>query len=115
MARAASVSPKYNQPAATCTHRTYSRRNARGPYGGGPSNEQNYTSGLLQYYFLSGDPEAASSIVEVANWVMAMDDGARTLLGAFVDAPTGLASKTRDNDFHKPGRGAGNSINAKMS
>jgi hypothetical protein len=99
------------QPAATCTHRTYSRRNARGPYGGGPSNEHDYSSGLLQYYYLSGDPEAASAILELADWVMAMDDGSRTLLGAIDDGPTGLASRTRDADFHKPGRGAGNSIN----
>jgi len=99
------------QPAATCTHRTYSRRNARGPYGGGPSNEHDYSSGLLHYYYLSGDPEAASAIVELADWVMAMDDGSRTLLGLIDDGPTGLASQTRDADFHKPGRGAGNSIN----
>ncbi|MEJ0084611.1 MAG: hypothetical protein WDO72_02910 [Pseudomonadota bacterium] len=100
------------QPAATCTHRTYSRSNANGPYGGGPSNEQNYTSGLVNYYYLTGDREAASAIVEVANWVIAMDDGARTMLGCIDDGPTGLASKSRDADFHKPGRGAGNSINS---
>ena len=100
------------QPAATCTHRTYSARNAKGPYGGGPSNEHNYTSGLLQYYYLTGDPGAASAILELADWVMAMDDGSRTLLGFIDDGPTGLASKSRDMDFHKPGRGAGNSINA---
>lgn len=100
------------QPAATCTHRTYSARNARGPYGGGPSNEHNYTSGLLQYYYLTGDPEAANAIRELADWVIAMDDGSRTLLGFIDDGPTGLASKSRDMDFHKPGRGAGNSINA---
>ena len=41
-----------------------------------------------------------------------MDDGRRTLLGFVDDGPTGLASKSRDLDFHKPGRGAGNSINA---
>jgi exo-rhamnogalacturonan lyase-like protein len=99
------------QPAATCTHRTYSRSNARGPYGGGPSNEHDYSSGLLQYHYLTGDPEAADAILELADWVMAMDDGSRTLLGFIDDGPTGLASKSRDADFHKPGRGAGNSIN----
>jgi hypothetical protein len=61
---------------------------------------------------LSGEREAASAIVELADWVIAMDDGARTLFGFIDDGPTGLASKTRDMDFHKPGRGAGNSINA---
>ncbi|MEO8062842.1 MAG: hypothetical protein ABI821_08840 [Pseudomonadota bacterium] len=100
------------QPAATSTHRTYSKQNAKGPYGGGPSNEQNYTSGLLQYFYLTGDPEAASAVLELADWVIASDDGAHTLFGFIDDGPTGLASKSRDMDFHKPGRGAGNSINA---
>ncbi len=100
------------QPAASCTHRTYSRKNANGPYGGGPSNEHNYTSGLLQYYYLTGDAEAADTIRTLADWVIGMDDGARTLLGLVDDGPTGQASKSRDADFHKPGRGAGNSINA---
>ena len=98
------------KPAATCTHRTYSAQNGRGlSYGGGPSNEHNYTSGLLLYYCLSGDPEAAEAVRELAGWVIAMDRGA----GEGAEAgPTGLASKTVDASYHKPGRGAGNSINA---
>ena len=98
------------KPAATCTHRTYSAQNGRGlSYGGGPSNEHNYTSGLLLYYCLSGDPEAAEAVRELAGWVIAMDRGA----GEGAEAgPTGLASKTVDPSYHKPGRGAGNSINA---
>jgi hypothetical protein len=101
------------KPAATCTHRTYSRYNrGKDAYGGGPSNEHNYTSGLLHYYFLTGDPEAARSVVGLADWVLAMDDGSRTLLGLVDSGPTGYASKTVTEDYHKPGRGAGNSINA---
>ena len=102
----------HHQPARTCTHRTYSGKGANGHYGGGPSNEHNYTSGLLQYHYLTGDQQAASAILELADWVIAMDDGTRTLLGLVDEGPTGLASKSRDADFHKPGRGAGNSINA---
>ncbi|HUN25893.1 MAG TPA: hypothetical protein VMU67_06245 [Steroidobacteraceae bacterium] len=101
------------KPAATCTHRTYSRRNGRSPhYGGGPSNEHNYTSGLLLYHYVSGDPEAARAVEELAQWVIAMDDGSRSPLGLLDSTPTGLASKTVDLSYHKPGRGAGNSINA---
>src|SRR5262249_15814724 len=39
--------------AATCTHRAYSRANQQPgrPYGGGPCNEHNYTTGLLHYYY----------------------------------------------------------------
>jgi hypothetical protein len=98
--------------AATCTHRTYSQRNGGRSYGGGPSNEHNYTSGLLQYYYLSGDPEAAGAVMDLANWVIAMDDGSRNILGLVDSSPTGLASNTVSADFHGPGRGAGNSINA---
>ena len=102
------------QPAKTCTHRTYSRRNAQGPYGGGPSSEHNYTSGLLLYHYLSGDPEAKAAILELTDWVLRMDDGALTLWALFDPAPTGAATATVDPAFQKPGRGAGNSINALM-
>jgi hypothetical protein len=104
---------EHYRDAATCTHRSYSRRNGRGSsYGGGPSNEHNYTSGLLTYHYMTGDPEARSAVLELANWVIAMDDGRRTLLGLFTEQPTGCASSTRSLDYQKPGRGAGNSINA---
>lgn len=101
------------KPAATCTHRTYSRRNAgSGRYGGGPSNEHNYTSGLLHYYYLTGDREAAASVRELAEWVFGMDDGARTLYALIDSGPSGGASRTLESSYHRPGRGAGNSINA---
>lgn len=98
--------------AATCSHRTYSRKNGSDGYGGGPSNEHNYTSGLLHYHYLSGDPEAATAVLELANWVIAMDDGSRNLFGLIDSGPTGIASMTVTDNYHGPGRGAGNSINA---
>lgn len=101
------------KPAATCTHRTYSRSNAAGrAYGGGPANEHNYTSGLLHYYYLTGDREAADSVRELADWVLELDDGARTLLGLIDSGATGGASRTVDISYHHAGRGAGNSVNA---
>jgi hypothetical protein len=100
--------------AATCTHRTYSRANrpAAGGYGGGPCNEHNYTTGLLHYYYLTGDPAARAAVLSLADWVVGMDDGTRTLFGLVDDAPTGLASNTTWQGFQGPGRGAGNSVNA---
>lgn len=100
--------------AHTSTHRTYSRFNATesGAYGGGPSNEHNYTTGLLYYYFLTGNRDACDAVTSLADWVIAMDDGSRTIWGAFDSGPTGLASKTVSDDYHGPGRGVGNSINA---
>jgi hypothetical protein len=99
--------------AATCTHRSYSRANGNGrDYGGGPGNEHNYTSGLLLYYYLTGDVEARCAVLELADWVIAMDDGAQTVFALLTDRPTGRASATTTMDYHKPGRGAGNSVNA---
>jgi hypothetical protein len=102
--------------AATATHRAYSEAivEARGlqNYGGGPSNEHNYTTGLLHYYYLTGDPLARETVLGLATWVINMDDGSHRLLGRFDRRPTGLSSSTVSRDYHGPGRGAGNSINA---
>jgi hypothetical protein len=99
--------------AGTSTHRCYSRKNGRSrTYGGGLSNEQNYTSGLLLYHWLTGDPFAAEAVLSLARWVEAMDDGARSVFGLLAQGPTGAASQTYTPDYHGPGRGAGNSINA---
>ena len=100
-------------PAATCTHRGYSRKNGRpGRYGGGPSNEHIYTTGLLHYHYLTGDSEAADAVRDQADCVLGMDDGHQTLFGLIDPGPTGGASQTADVGFHHPGRGAGNSVNA---
>jgi hypothetical protein len=102
----------HHKPAGMGTHRTYSRSNGQAAtYGGGPSNEHDYSSGLLHYYYLTGDREAGECVRELAEWVIAMDDGKRTLLGLFDTGPTGLASKTVDMSYQGPGRGSGNSIN----
>lgn len=98
--------------AATSSHRCYSRRNGGSGYGGGPSSEHNYSSGLFYYYYLTGDPESAGAVIDLAKWVIAMDDGSRHLFGLIDSGPSGLASKTASDDYHGPGRGAGNSINA---
>ncbi|MGH8324895.1 MAG: hypothetical protein ACRETD_14040, partial [Steroidobacteraceae bacterium] len=101
------------KPAATGTHRTYSRHNSGGrAYGGGPGNEHNYTSGLMLYFYLSGDVQAREAVLGLAEWVIAMDDGSRSVLALIDERPTGLASKTVSSSYHKPGRGVGNSVNA---
>ena len=93
--------------AGTSTHRTYPRQ-AKGS--GGPSAEHNYSTGLLLHYFLTGDPGARTAAIELADWVIAMDDGSRTPLRWVSRAPTGLASATGTMSYHGPGRGPGNSI-----
>lgn len=101
--------------AGTATHRTYSRANrpADGrPYGGGPGPEHNYATGLLHYYYLTGNRDALAAVLGLADWVIAMDDGRRTALGPLDPGPTGVASATVSPDYHGPGRGAANSIGA---
>ena len=102
--------------AGTATHRTYSKaslklKNPRS-YGGGPSNEQNYTSGLLHYYYLTGDETGREAVLSLADWVINMDEGSQRPFGMIDRRPTGLSSSTVSLDYHGPGRGAGNSINA---
>ncbi len=104
-------------PAATATHRTFSQKNigqecADSSSGGGPSGEHNYTTGLLYYYFLTGDPLAAETVVGLADWVINMDDPQGSVLGKFDSRPTGSASMTVELTYHGPGRGSGNSVNA---
>ncbi|MGB9688909.1 hypothetical protein [Thermogutta sp.] len=99
--------------AYSSTHRAFSRFNATSKgYGGGPCNEHNYTSGLALYYFLWGDERAKGAVIELANWVMAMEDGSQTPYCILDNGPTGLATMTSSHDYHGPGRGAANSINA---
>lgn len=102
--------------AATCTHRSYSAANrpSDGPYGGGPSNEHNYTSGFLHAYYLTGEPSYREAVLSLADWVVSMDDGRREVFGVgrIDPGPTGHASQTADEGFHGPGRGCGNSVNA---
>jgi glycosyltransferase involved in cell wall biosynthesis len=99
--------------AATGTHRGFSKANANGRMtGGGPCNEHNYTTGLLHYHFLTGDPQARETVLGLADWVLRCDDGSQTIPGIVDSGPTGLASRTREPGYHGPGRGCGNSINA---
>lgn len=96
--------------AGTATHRAYSRASVSS--GGGPSAEHNYTTGLMLHYFLTGAERSRAAVVQLADWVLDMDDGRKSRFRWIDRRDTGLASGTRSPDFHGPGRGAGNSINA---
>jgi hypothetical protein len=102
--------------AGRATHRSYSADSPharRGePFGGGPSCETAYTGGLRLFHYLSGDADARAAVVQLADWVRCMDDGLGSLLAHLDSGPTGLASYTRSFDYHGPGRGAGNSLDA---
>jgi hypothetical protein len=101
---------QHYQPSGTASHRAYSRRT--GSSGGGPSAEHNYTTGLMLHFFLTGSERSRAAVVQLANWVIDMDDGRKSRFRWIDRRDTGLASGTRSPDFHGPGRGAGNSVNA---
>ena len=101
---------EHYKPAGTATHRAYTKRNASS--GGGPCSEHNYTTGLMLHHFLTGSERSRSAVIQLANWVLDMDDGRKSRFRWIDRRDTGLASVTRSPDFVGPGRGAGNSINA---
>jgi hypothetical protein len=101
---------QHYQAAGTATHRAYSRRS--GQSGGGPCSEHNYTTGLMLHHFLTGSETSRRAVIQLADWVIDMDDGRKSRFRWIDRRDTGLASVTREPGFHGPGRGAGNSINA---
>ncbi len=101
---------QHYQAAGIATHRAYSR--LTGSSGGGPCSEHNYTTGLMLHHFLTGSERSRAAVIQLANWVLDMDDGRKSRFRWIDRRDTGLASITRSPDFHGPGRGAGNSINA---
>jgi hypothetical protein len=96
--------------ADTGTHRSYPR--AAKLCGGGPANEQNYTTGLMLHFFLTGNPLSHESAVGLARWVIDMDDGTKTVFRWLDSGDTGRASMSATPWYHGPGRGAANSIAA---
>ena len=97
-------------PAGRSSHRSYPRHPK--VWGGGPANEHNYATGLRLHWLLTGSAISRDAVLELARWVLEMDDGRRTILRWLSHAPTGLASATQSPDYHGPGRGAGHSIQA---
>jgi hypothetical protein len=103
--------------ADTGTHRSYPKNGRIPPHnrpvpGGGPGSEQNYAHGLMLHYFLTGDEASKEAAIGLAQWVIDMDDGCKTVFGLLCRSETGLASASRSPDYHGPGRGAGNSLAA---
>ena len=94
--------------AGLSTHRTYP--GVPGSASGGPSNEHNYSKGLLLHYYLTGNTASRNAVVQLADWVLAMDEGPLTVFRWLSRGATGLASSTVTPRYHGPGRGAGNSI-----
>jgi len=63
-------------------------------------------------YFLSGDEAALKSVVDLAQYVLDSDDGAKTVFSWLSTGNTGLATASGSYTYHGPGRGPANSLNA---
>ncbi|QEL16201.1 RIFT barrel domain-containing protein [Limnoglobus roseus] len=119
--------------ADTGTHRSYPKSLTRGPVesltqkmdklgetaaqlkksyaiGGGPSASHNYNAGLMLAYFLTGNSLYRDSALDLANFVINMEDPARTPFRFLSREYTGLATESGGGGYHGPGRAAANSI-----
>lgn len=72
--------------AETASHRTYSKHQPSDVYqdhagGGGPGSHHCYTSGLVLYYWLSGNKKAFQCMLKMNDWMHYIYEGDRTLLG----------------------------------
>ncbi len=94
--------------ADTGTHRAYPQ--ASKTCGGGPSGGHNYTTGLMLYHFLTGDPLARQAVVDLARWVLDMDDGRKTIYRWLAGGYTAHSSASGDPGYHGPERPGANSI-----
>ncbi|HVZ21485.1 MAG TPA: hypothetical protein VG871_10505, partial [Vicinamibacterales bacterium] len=97
--------------ADTSTHRTYPKRNNGKVFGGGPSADHNYPTGLMLFHFLTGDASARDSAIGLARYVIHIDDGRFSPFRWLSRSDTGLAIATAPA-FYGPARASGNSLNA---
>jgi hypothetical protein len=95
----------------TATHRTYPARGKGKTFGGGPSADHNYPTGLMLYYFLSGREAAREAAIGLAEYVINLDDGRVSRFRWLSHADTGGAIATAPA-FYGPARASGNSLNA---
>jgi hypothetical protein len=95
--------------AGRSTHRSYSA-DAK-VNGGGPSSGHLYTRGLGLYYLLTGDQRARRAVLELGEYVISCDDGARTLFRWLSRRPTGHATHSAPG-YHGAGRASGNALHA---
>jgi hypothetical protein len=98
--------------ADTATHRSYPRAASRVIGGGGPSPDQNYTTGLMLHYFLTGEGASRQTVEDSAQYVIDADDGRKTIFRWLDSGPTGYASASGSYTYHGPGRSPANSLNA---
>jgi hypothetical protein len=97
--------------AGPSTHRTYPPHTET-VTGGGPGGSQNYATGLMLHYFLTGEPLSRQTAIDLAQWTIDMDDGRKSTFRWLAGGYTGLASGSALFYYHGPGRAPANSLNS---
>jgi hypothetical protein len=82
--------------------------------GGGPSASQNYSTGWMWAYFLTGQQDYRDAAISAADYVIAVEQGSRTIFRWLSRADTGYASESSVG-YHGPGRASGNSLHALLT
>lgn len=98
--------------ADTATHRSYPAASRSIVGGGGPSAEQNYATGLALHYFLTGNEDSRRTAIDLAKFVIDVDDGRKTVFRWLDRGATGLATASDSPTYHGPGRASANSLSA---
>jgi hypothetical protein len=117
----------HHMDAATCTHRTSSckHREVKDPrfVGGGPAHEHNYATGLLYYYWLTGEIPFKESVLELAKFIVRGLEGPDTIFETGVLATKQVIQYLRKllnrasptapavYELDGPGRASGNALN----
>jgi len=96
--------------ADTATHRSYPAASKGVVKGGGPAAEQNYAAGLMLHYFLTGNEASRQTAIDLAQFVVDIDDGRKTVFRWLARGATGLATASASLTYHGPGRASGNSL-----
>lgn len=106
--------------AHTCGHRTYSKHQAQGIYdghvgGGGPGGQHCYTTGLVLYYWLTGDEQARDAVIGLTNWITNYYEGSNGFFEAILSLrQSRVGLKNFKEDSYSFDRGTANYINALM-
>ncbi|CAN5194073.1 hypothetical protein BH11PLA2_BH11PLA2_13780 [soil metagenome] len=82
--------------------------------GGGPSAAHNYNAGLALAYYLTGNPQYRDTAIGLADFVLNMDDGRKTVFRWLCRSDTGLAIESSAG-YLGPGRASANSLLAVLT
>jgi hypothetical protein len=82
--------------------------------GGGPAASQNYSTGWMYAYYLTGDSRYRQAAINAADYVIRIEDGSKTPFRWLSNHSTGY-STCSSHDYHGPGRASANSTLALLT